>query len=86
MNAYTCVCMYISIHKYTDMYLDVFCTYIDGYIHIYLLIYMHTYMDMYTCMYACVTEVNMNIAGMGTFLFCMEFLYFCEKIPSLLHF
>ena len=24
--------------------------------------------------------------GMGTFLFPMEFLYFCGKIPSLLHF
>ena len=33
-----------------------------------------------------VTEVNMNIVGMGTFLFLMEFLYFCGKIPSLLHF
>ena len=33
-----------------------------------------------------VTEVNMNIVGMGTFLFPMEFLYVCGKIPSLLHF
>ena len=31
-------------------------------------------------------EVSMNIAGIGTFLFPMEFLCFCGKIPSLLHF
>ena len=30
-----------------------------------------------------VTEVSMNIAGIGTLLFPMEFLCFCGKIPSI---
>ena len=33
-----------------------------------------------------VTEVNINTAGMNTFLFPMKFLHFGGKIPSLLHF
>ena len=33
-----------------------------------------------------VMEVNINVAGMNTFLFPMEFLHFGGKIPSLLHF
>ena len=42
--------------------------------------------DVSNMLCTCVTEVDMNIVGMGTFLFLMEFLYFCGKIPSLLHF
>ena len=33
-----------------------------------------------------VMEVSMNIVGIGAFLFPMEFLCFCRKTPSLLHF
>ena len=50
------------------------------YVHVLIQRLIHAYIDTY------VTEVNMNIAGMSTFLFPMEFLHFGGKIPSLLHF
>ena len=44
------------------------------------------YACMCICMYTYVMKVNINVAGMNTFMFPMEFLHFGGKIPSLLHF
>ena len=64
------------------MYTSVFT--IQSYIHVVLPISIHP--CIYTYMYSYVTEVSINVVGMNTFLFPMEFLHFGRKIPSLLHF
>ena len=76
--------IYASIHSYIPICMYTYIL-IYGCLHIHK---QHTCISlcMFGYMYAYVTEVNINVAGMNTFLFPMEFLHFGRKIPSLLHF
>ena len=71
---------YIYIYAYISIYIY---TYAYTYMHVYTYIFIHIYICIYVYTYIYVTEVNMNIVGMSTFLF---FCLLVGKIPSLLHF
>ena len=76
-------CMLTYTHIYIHTYRSV-SAYIHSNMHAYTLVCLMTYIHTYIHTY--VAEVNINVVGMNTFLFPMEFLHFGRKIPSLLHF